>query len=234
MPRLLKLAVAAALLPSAMFAALETAKAFYAVVGNLRATLFFCAGLALYFPAHFFFRGMGAAYIFAHELAHAAAGLLCGYRVRDFSAGSGKGHVTLDGSNAFVALAPYFAPVYAMLCAAAYFAASLKWNMAPYSGWFTGAFGFFLSFHVVSTAGILWETRQSDLRQAGGVLFSAAVILAVNSAVLLAACKLLYPDLIGVKAAGYSVLRHSAVFWQAAWQYAGACAQKAILLANSR
>jgi hypothetical protein len=229
MQRFLKLVFAVASLPSAVFAAFEAGKGFCAVIGNLQATLFFCAGIALYFPAHFIFRG--AAYVFAHETAHALAGLCCGYRVRGFSIGSADGQVTLDGSNVFVALAPYCVPVYALLCAAGYFAASLKWNMAPYSGWFTGAFGFFLCFHAVNTFELLWQTKQNDLKQAGGALFSGAIILAANSAVLLAAFKLLYPELIGVKAAGHSVLGNSAAFWQTAGHLAAEGALKLRALA---
>ena len=214
MARALKFIFAAAVFPSALLGCAQAAKGFYGVFSNFHATGWFCGGFAAYAAAHFAFGGAGRVYVFAHELAHAAAGILSGCKVRGFSVGAREGQVVMEGSNAFTALAPYCAPVYAVLCALAYYTASLKWDMTAYSGWFFGATGFFLSFHLLNTFEILWGTKQSDLRQAGGVFFSTAIILAANSAVLLASFKLLYPRLINVHSAFLNVSDGTRVFWQ--------------------
>jgi len=212
--RALKLIFAAAVFPSALLVCAQAAKGFYGVFSNIHATGWFCGGFAAYAAVHFAFGGLGRIYVFAHELAHAAAGVATGCKVRSFSVGAREGNVVMEGSNAFTALAPYCAPVYAVLCALVYAAASLKWDLTAYSGWFFCATGFFLSFHLLNTFEILWSTRQSDLRQAGGVFFSVSVILAANSALLLASFKLLYPRLINVHSACFNVADGTRVFWQ--------------------
>ena len=212
--RVLKFLAAAALFPSALLACAEAGKGFWGIFSNLSATGWFCGGFALYAALHLALGGAGAFYVFAHELAHAAAAALCGYKVRGFSVGARGGEVTVEGSSGFVALAPYCAPVYAAACALAYGAASLKWDMSPYRGWFCAALGFFLSFHLLNTIEVIWKTKQSDLRQAGGAFFSAAVIIAANSLIMLFSFKLLYPQLISLRAAGSGVAGRTAVFWQ--------------------
>ncbi|MFA5160880.1 MAG: hypothetical protein WC421_01425 [Elusimicrobiales bacterium] len=235
MGRAVKFVIAAALFPSALLACAEAGRGFWGIFSNMTATGWFCGGFALYAALHFALGGAGVIYVFAHELAHAAAAALCGYRVSGFSAGSGGGEVKVEGSSGFVALAPYCVPVYAVVCALAYGAASLKWDMSPYRGWFCGALGFFLSFHLVNTMEIIWKTKQSDLRQAGGAFFSLAVIIAANSLVLLLSFKLLYPRLISLRAAGRGVAGGTAVFWDragdlaargAVWAWTAACAPR--------
>ena len=221
----LKFLLAVLLFPSAVLCCAAAAKGFYAILSAIHNTLYFCAGVGLYFPLHMLLGGAGRLYIFAHEMAHALAGLLCGFKVKKFSAGSRDGYVMLSGSNAFVALAPYCVPVYAIFCALAYFAVSLKWDMTAYGCWFVGALGLLLCFHIVNTVEILCATRQSDLRQAGGVFFSCALIVAANSLLMLAAFKLLYPELISFRASGLFVEQNTLGFWR--WS-----AQSSVALCN--
>lgn len=210
----LKFLLAVALFPSAALCAVAAVKGFYSILAAIHNTLFFCAGVAVYMAVHMLLGGAGRVYIFAHELAHALAGLMCGFKIKKFAAGARDGYVTMDGTNAFVALAPYCVPVYAIFCALGFYAASLKWDMSPYGSWFVGALGFLLCFHIVNTIEILWAAKQSDLRQAGGVFFSCAVITAANGIVMLAAFKLLYPEMISFRDSGVFVAQNTACFWR--------------------
>jgi len=75
--------------------------------------------------------------------------------------------------------------------------------MAPYRPLFTGATGFFLTFHLLHTGDVLTGPVQSDLKKAGGVLFSLSMVLLLNSLTLALALKLIFPDLISLR--GYAL-----------------------------
>jgi len=180
----------------------------------------FIAGIIVYSLIHFGIFRFLRAYVLAHELTHALAGLLCGFKIKDISVGAESGYVTLSGSNAFVSLAPYCVPVYALLLSAGYGLAGLKWDLSAYRNIFVGGIGFFIAFHIIHTFETLYHEKQSDLRQAGGVVFSVSLILLANSVMLMGVCKLLYPEVINMHAALSSVAELSLRFWKLVWTYA--------------
>ena len=59
-------------------------------------------------------------------------GMLCGYRIKDMSIGRDGGYVVVEGSNAFVALAPYCFPFYAVAAAVIYAGLSWKYDMKKF------------------------------------------------------------------------------------------------------
>ena len=64
-------------------------------------------------------------YVFGHELTHALWVLLMGGRVSRFRVGRDGGHVVTNRNNFWIALAPYFFPLYSILAIATYGVLSL-------------------------------------------------------------------------------------------------------------
>ncbi len=122
-------------------------------------------------------------YVFGHELTHAVWTWLFGGSVRKFRATSNGGHVVVSKSNFFIALAPYFFPLYAILVVAVFATGHLIWNWRSYLVWFHLLVGAAYAFHVSLTFHTL-KTRQTDITSQG-YLFSAVVIFLGNVCVLL-------------------------------------------------
>ncbi len=146
-------------------------------------------------------------YVLGHETAHAAAAWAFGGHVYEFKAGPEGGHVKLSKSNAFVALAPYLAPVPAL-------AALLVFRVAVWirPGWnslgaVAGMMGVGLAFHLLETLASVGDVSQPDLRMAGGVLFSISLIGLGNALITLAALKVFFPHSVAL----LGVLRRSAL-----------------------
>ncbi|HNT97259.1 MAG TPA: hypothetical protein PKK31_03220 [Elusimicrobiales bacterium] len=208
---MMKTLAALALLPLA-------AGALWALLGPLGALLRsagttwpFLLGAAAYLPFGLASRGSGKAYILAHELAHAAAAALCGIRVGKISVGRRAGSVKLAASNAFVDLAPYFVPLYALAAALAYFVSFYFVDLRPLRHWFTALTGFLLSFHLVNTAAVMAGPVQSDFRKAGGVLFSFSMVLLANAVCLAFCVKALYPGAFSLRGYFSAVLARAAL-----------------------
>ncbi len=128
-------------------------------------------------------------YVFGHELTHALWTWLFGGRVKRFRVSSKGGHVQITKSNALIALAPYFFPVYAVLTILIYGTGHLIWNWKPYSAWFHLLLGASYAFHVTLTWHTL-QTEQSDITSQG-YFFSAVVIVLGNLLILLLALSVL-------------------------------------------
>jgi len=215
--KVLKFLAALLVAPSALLLFAEALKAFFAVATSAGAALYFSAGLFAYAAVHFYVFRAERLYVLAHELTHAAAALLTGHGVTRIDVGGRSGSVSTTGSNAFISLAPYCVPFYALCAALLFWLAGLRWNLSPYRGWLVGAIGFLLSFHYIFTYDSLTSVEQSDIKHAGGHLFSYVVIVAANSLVLLLCVRILYPDLVSVRACAVSVCQGTEAFWMWAW-----------------
>jgi hypothetical protein len=71
-------------------------------------------------------------YVFGHELTHALWVLVMGGRISRFRVGREGGHVVVDRTNFWIALAPYFFPLYSILAIGVYGLLSLFYNVQPY------------------------------------------------------------------------------------------------------
>ena len=70
-------------------------------------------------------------YVFGHELTHALwVWAMCG-RVSKFAVSSDGGHIVTNKHNFWIALAPYFFPLYSMLVIIAYGGAGLFCDVTP-------------------------------------------------------------------------------------------------------
>ncbi len=151
--------------------------------GMLASQSFGCiaAGMLL-FGALFFIiprRVLMLPYVFGHEVTHALWVKLFGGNVADrFHVSLDGGHVLTDRVNTWIALAPYFFPLYSILLITLYGAASLAADLTPYRWILFLLLGFTLAFHLVFTC-LLITKGQPDLHY-GGTFFSLMVIYLIN------------------------------------------------------
>lgn len=121
------------------------------------------------------------AYIWAHELTHAAWGLLSGERVGAIHVGETGGSVQLSRGGTLTLLAPYFVPLYTLLLILVRLLAGLFWHVGP-RGQLIWLFlvGLTWSFHLSFTIRSLGQ-RQPDI-VACGRLFAYTLIVLLNVA----------------------------------------------------
>jgi hypothetical protein len=117
-------------------------------------------------------------YVFGHELTHALWVLLMGGRVSRFRVGRGGGHVVTDRNNFWIALAPYFFPLYSILAIATYGVLSLFLDMQPYGRLLYAVIGATWAFHFTFTCWMI-PKNQTDLSDQG-TFFSLVVIYLMN------------------------------------------------------
>lgn len=206
-----------ALAPAALAAAWATCAVLGPVLARFSVTFPLLGGAVLCVALHAAGRGKRL-YVTAHELTHAMAAVLTGVRVRKISVKKQSGYVLTDSSNTFISLAPYFIPFYTLAAAAAYWAAGRFWEAAPLRPWFLAAAGFTLAFHLLHTADILAGPVQSDLKKAGGPVFSMPLLLLLNCLGLAVALKLLFPELLSARAYAARTLRSAGAAYAAIWQ----------------
>ncbi|MDD2804663.1 MAG: M50 family metallopeptidase [Elusimicrobiales bacterium] len=197
--RWLKPLIGIALAPAALAAVWATGRALGPALGNFPATAPLLGGALAGLLLHTLGRGRRL-YVASHELTHALAAVLTGVKVRKISVRKSSGYVLLDSTNAFISLAPYFVPFYTLAVSAAFWTAGRFWPVAPYRPWFLAAAGFTLAFHLLHTADILAGPVQSDLRKAGGPVFSLPLLVLLNCVGLAAALRLLFPGLLSLRA----------------------------------
>jgi hypothetical protein len=139
---------------------------------------FFSLGTLLWLIAFFGLPRPMLIYVFGHELTHALWVWLMGGRVSQFRVGSDGGHVVTTKANFWIALAPYFVPIYSILAIAIYGALSLFLNMQPYGRLLYAVIGATWAFHFTFTCWMI-PKNQTDLTDQG-TFFSLVVIYLMN------------------------------------------------------
>ena len=131
------------------------------------------------------------AYVFGHELTHAIWVWIFGGRVSWFEVSRSGGCIVTDTNNVWVALAPYFYPIYSIGIIVAYGAASIFYDVAGSRAtllwmsplqWMFLALGITWAFHLTFTCWMI-PKGQSDLTS-HGTFFSLVFIYVINVAVL--------------------------------------------------
>lgn len=160
-------------------------------------------GFATYAVIHILLHKPIMTYAFAHEFTHALWALFFGGKLKEFRVGPQGGHAVVTKSNLWVAIAPYFFPLYAYLVLGVHllcvFTSSqeisgfvtrylMRSRILPYTCFFTGTG---IAFHLLFTFHSLLK-RQSDLKK-GGVLLSLVLIFLLNIVFILLGFKLLDP-----------------------------------------
>lgn len=215
MKRALKFLLGLILLPLAFCILLSVAEVLWHIIKSYKITLYFMLGALLYVLRHLFFYNFSRFYVFAHELSHAAAAWLCGYKVSGLSVGRESGEVKVSGVNTFVLLAPYCVPLYSIAVTLAYLVLNLLWPAAEnYNSVFLALFGFFTMLHLMHTYKALTETEQSDIIRAGGGVFSFSLIVLINMGVVLALIEIYFPGIVPVWSLTGGIIRRTLAFWK--------------------
>jgi hypothetical protein len=139
---------------------------------------FFALGAVLWFIAFFGLPRPVILYVFGHELTHAVWVWLMGGRVSRFSVRRDGGHIVTNRTNFWIALAPYFFPLYSILAIAVYGVLSLFYNVQPYGRLLYAVIGVTWAFHFTFTFWMI-PKNQTDLSD-HGTFFSLVVIYLIN------------------------------------------------------
>ena len=125
-------------------------------------------------------------------MVHALASLSMGGKVAKVKVGKKEGQVQTNRSNAFVDLAPYFIPIYALLLCVVSFLAIRLFKIQNVQDLFFFLIGFFLTFHIVMTAEYL-KAKQPDLTGLGSFL-SLELIFLGNLLVIIVVLGFVFPE----------------------------------------
>jgi len=117
-------------------------------------------------------------YVLGHEFTHALAAMLAGGKVTAFHVSSKGGHVLTDKVNWWIALSPYFVPIYALIWTALWITVNFYYPLRAWQPILYFGIGLFWAFHVTFTASMA-HRKQTDLT-GQGVFFSLVVILLFN------------------------------------------------------
>ncbi|MGA2090956.1 MAG: hypothetical protein ABSH12_05800 [Endomicrobiales bacterium] len=187
-------------------------------------TLPFWLGLGVYFLFQLIFAKPLRTYVFGHELTHALAGLLSGAKIKKFNVSASGGSVELTKTSVWIALSPYFIPIYTVILLCVYGVATRLWQVSGYYSLFLFAMGFTLSFHFALTHYALLQ-GQKDL-ESFGVFFSSILILLVNCVVIAGILKLLFPQEVDLNAYFVHIFNRTLLLYQWMVQQSWAVFQK--------
>ncbi len=123
-------------------------------------------------------------YVFGHELTHAVWVWAMGGRVSRFEVAREGGHIITDTHNVWIALAPYFYPLYSLAIIAIYGVVSVFYDVAPYTSALFALIGLTWAFHISFTVWII-PRGQTDLTY-HGTFFSLVLIYLMNLVILTA------------------------------------------------
>ncbi len=161
---------------------------------------FFSLGALLWLIAFFGLPRPMVVYVFGHELTHALWVWLMGGRVSRFRVGRDGGHIVTDRNNFWIALAPYFFPLYSLIVIGSYGILGLFFRVQPYGRLLYALIGATWAFHFTFTCWMI-PKKQSDLTDHGTV-FSLVIIYLMNLLLLsvmlvLASSQITFADLGG-------------------------------------
>ncbi|MGZ5022490.1 MAG: hypothetical protein ACXWFY_08905 [Chthoniobacterales bacterium] len=139
---------------------------------------FFSLGAVLWLIAFFGLPRPLLMYVFGHELTHAVWVLLMGGRVSQFRVRRDGGHVVTTKNNFWIALAPYFFPIYSILALAVFGLLSFMMDMTPFGRLLYAIIGVTWAFHLTFTIWMIPKS-QTDLTH-NGTFFSLVLIYLMN------------------------------------------------------
>ena len=122
-------------------------------------------------------------YVLGHELTHALAAKLCFGRVERLHINLDGGYVETDADNLFIALSPYFVPLWMCTWLLGLWVANWVHPFPEWESWFYAGLGFWWCFHLYWTAWVI-PREQPDMLE-NGLLFSLLLVMILNIAILL-------------------------------------------------
>jgi len=194
--KFLKFLIALALIPlvAAEIWTLAHLARFIMVGGQWWATWFFSlgAGVVVWLLIFIFLPRTMWLYVLGHELTHALTAMLAGGKVSSFKVTSKGGHVMTDRVNWWIALSPYFVPIYALIWIGLWLTVDFYYPLKPWQPVLFFGIGLFWSFHLTFTVSML-HPRQTDL-SGEGYIFSGVIIALMNLLAFLILFALLVHD----------------------------------------
>jgi hypothetical protein len=180
--RFLKFLIALALLPlvgGEVWTLIDLARA-AAPVGPWRSEWFlsFVGGFAAWLVIFFFLPRAMWLYVLGHEFTHALAAMIAGGKVSAFKVTSKGGHVMTDKVNWWIALSPYFVPIYALIWIGLWLTIDFYHPLKAWQSILYFGIGLFWCFHLTFTWSML-HPRQTDL-SGEGYVFSGVIIALMN------------------------------------------------------
>jgi len=174
--------------------------------GQLPGVLFysFLGGFAFWLLVFFLLPRTMWLYVYGHELTHALAAMLAGGKVSSFKVTSQGGHVMTDRINWWIALSPYFVPIYALLWIGLWVTVDFYYPLKEWQPALFFGLGLFWCFHLTFTVSMI-HMRQTDLT-GQGIIFSLVIIAFFNLAIVLVPLSFLTHD---VKKSGTLFLAHT-------------------------
>ena len=139
---------------------------------------FFSLGALLWLIAFFGLPRPLLLYVFGHELTHALLVWFMGGRVSRFHVSRDGGHIMTSRTNFWIALAPYFFPLYSILAIGIYGVLGFFFNLQGYGRLLYAAIGGTWAFHFTFSCWMI-PKNQTDLRD-HGTFFSLVVIYLMN------------------------------------------------------
>jgi hypothetical protein len=174
---------------------------------------FFSLGLVCWLIIYFGLPKPLIVYVFGHELTHALVVKIMGGRVSEFRVGSDGGYIVSSKINTWIALAPYFVPIYSVFVIVAYGIVSSLYDLQPYPklapGLLYGLLGLTWGFHATFTLSMI-PRGQTDLAY-GGTFFSLTIIYLMNLLVL-SLLLILATPYVSFASFGRELLAHAATF----------------------
>ena len=220
MKKILKILISVLLLPAVFFGFKELAVLGWNIVLNFKTALVFLGGGAVYLLVHFYIYNFSRPYVAAHEFTHAVVALFFGYKVKGMKINKDSGSVKLDNYNAAVALAPYVLPFYFLIFAAVVLILFYNgYDSLLYKNIYAAVLGFLFVFHVFHTVKTLVETKQPDLKMAGGAFFSLICILFFNLVFVAVFLAFIFPDRVSVLHMFWRIFTDTSAFWQKVINY---------------
>ena len=122
-------------------------------------------------------------YVLGHELTHAVAAVISFGRVQTLRIDLDGGYVETDADNLFIALSPYFVPLWMCCWLLVLWSANALYPFPEWRAWFYAGLGFWWSFHLYWTLWVI-PREQPDMLE-NGLLFSLLLILVMNIGILL-------------------------------------------------
>lgn len=122
-------------------------------------------------------------YVLGHELTHAIAAKVCMGKVQTLRFDLSGGYVETDADNLFIALSPYFVPLWMCCWLLILWLANFIYPFPQWEAWFYAGFGFWWSFHLYWTVWVI-PREQPDMLE-NGLLFSLLLIMIMNIGILL-------------------------------------------------
>ena len=165
-----------------------TEEFWFFALGSLLWIIAFLAGVGLYGEP----RPLRA-YVFGHELTHAVWVWAMGGRVSAFEVSRTGGYIITDTHNFWIALAPYFYPIYSIAVVAVYGVVSVFYDVSSQTPLLFGLIGLTWAFHASFT---LWmiPKGQSDL-SSHGTFFSLVIIYLMNLLILIGLLLVAAPEI---------------------------------------